>query len=323
MSKSGTGRGRGWLKLEKSSDPPCPGLDEVNKKYPLQQPNPNPPDDSDFSDLIKQFDIFKISDDGIQLNNKIRYICEYWEKIDDVNFSKSIEAVYNACIFNDNLAEKLILVWTFKTESKRFRSASLKLLQDEFENAEFVRKNNEELFFKNVRFLSKFWKNIDAAKVENDSMKGYLEILLKFGSSKDIQLILSVICNHAEVFSKIEKRSENQFDVATALKLLLVDGKDLTRTDKLMLLLSIELIETQYKISPKSLEFYKKHIEQDKLKEILPSLEKMNATYQKAGADLNINSDNCKINSDISNASNGKKNGGRPILGVGARTKKH
>jgi hypothetical protein len=72
---SGAGRGRGWLNLPKSAEPPRPtGLHKptVNNTSPVPQIN------SPYKELIDRMKEINLNDDGIMFNKKMKYVQEYW-----------------------------------------------------------------------------------------------------------------------------------------------------------------------------------------------------------------------------------------------------
>lgn len=87
MSKSGVGRGRGWLKLQKNQQNVSPNT------VPL--PPESLKDESEFSDVSEYKDLISrvkeldVTDDGIKFNQKIRYILENWKQ--DCQTSEEVE----------------------------------------------------------------------------------------------------------------------------------------------------------------------------------------------------------------------------------------
>lgn len=79
---SGSGRGRGWLKLGQNAVPAKPGLDLPKKDLVIEEK-------ANQDDLVELFNLLNFDDDGIAINNKIFHIRnELMKKCPDVNLIK-------------------------------------------------------------------------------------------------------------------------------------------------------------------------------------------------------------------------------------------
>jgi hypothetical protein len=265
---SGAGRGRGWLNLPKSAEPPRPtGLHKptVNNTSPVPQIN------SPYKELIDRMKEINLNDDGIMFNKKMKYVQEYWlqECGNEEEVKVSFEHLYNGCLHDADLASKLVaLVAARSFTTQEIHNCSLRHqfltnLQRDFENSNQLQTTSPLMFRNCVHMIGEFYSKAKLANGEPFNFLAVpflscLELLLNSKSLPDLvlftnQLFLNGVALRSTAPDELSK-------LGIKIRMLLVIEPQLVKDAKLWLLLALDLFSVRFGVLPT--EIYKYYEDQ-------------------------------------------------------------
>ncbi|KAF5297902.1 hypothetical protein FQA39_LY11887 [Lamprigera yunnana] len=331
-SVSGSGRGRGWMKLKDKGDNKCPG-DQDSKKY----------NDCQYSKLISIFEQIDEEDDGILLNQKLKRLYEVWleecTSLEEIN--NSFNVIYSRCLEDCHLATSMVIVMTSCTKvlhDQKIRNLFITALQQNYENRIALRKDSPSAFRNFVRMLGEFYKKIMIReqvmlKVLEAPILKCLKMLVKSEQPADLDLFTNLFLLNGSVFKL--KYPEKMSLLLIQIRHLLIYGNNLTTECKTWLLLALDVGNNNFKLlSNKVNKFY-----EDQLGEKAMARFQAGYTTPKIVTFESKTPDNCQSAVSVLQATppestspveqsnlvcntqpqNERRRIGRPILGVGAR----
>ncbi|XP_044744450.1 uncharacterized protein LOC123306485 [Coccinella septempunctata] len=279
---SGSGRGRAWLRLP-NSVPVRPGPDSISN-------DSLPEDKNSYSDLIENFQILNMDDDGIAINNKIYHIrAEFMVKCPNINLiSEAVEAIHEECLNNESFSKKFILfISSAHFENKQntedqilwrntVRKTFITCLQNDFEERERNREKCPTKFFNGVKLCSSFFHNISKFQskvyptVEKAAILGYLQLLLNYNTPKDISMITHLVCCHSSVIlSLLDDECQPYKELLNKLKLMIISSSSLPESQRFLIFFTYEVLTHRYNLKEDELEFYRSNMSDVDFSEIL------------------------------------------------------
>ncbi|XP_045479013.1 uncharacterized protein LOC123683998 [Harmonia axyridis] len=278
---SGSGRGRGWLRLGPNAVSVRPGLDPISNDPVLEDKN-------GYDDLIKKFEFLNIEDDGITVNNKIYHIRdEFMKKCPTINLIReAMEAIHEECLRNERFSEKFVLFISsahFENKQKSeeqilwrntTRKEFISWLQQDFECSEKRRDEAPSKFYNALKLCSNFFYSIKKFQskgypiLEGIAVMGYINQLLHYRDVKEIKTIIYLACRHSSIILQLMEENSPQFeDFLCKLKLKLIQSSPIPMNN-ILLFFTYELITHRYELTKEELEFYRRNINKDDFSEI-------------------------------------------------------
>ncbi|KAK9880513.1 hypothetical protein WA026_011752 [Henosepilachna vigintioctopunctata] len=285
MLSAGAGRGRGWMKLEKNTEPCRPG-DEF-KKLESSSSHFAVPKKKSYDDLVKQFECLNSDDDGILLNEKLKHIrsvfmnaCETEEEI-----RNAMIAIHQKCVTNGEFMKKFI---SFITSAFFYNMQSSKShmnwktivqkcffdqLQANFEHRDRLRELRPEVFYNNLELHMNFFRRCRIIhpygypSVETAAVSGFLQTLLEYREPSDIKMFFYLICENPEIIISLNDNNE-LLGLLNKLKMCLVCSDNLPPNDRAVLFFSWDLIHKKFELSSEELQFYERLMDKEYFREI-------------------------------------------------------
>ncbi|KAJ3649829.1 hypothetical protein Zmor_021549 [Zophobas morio] len=258
MSSCGVGRGRGWLNLSKSAEPPKPmGL----SKPPMNTPSPAPQLSSEYDELVDRIKELSTNDDGIMFNKKMKYIQSYWTQ--DCTRQKevedSFENLYKACLHDNELAVKLVRLMSARSFISQkihecdLRQQFLQHLQRDFDNSNQLQTTNPVFFRNCVQMIGDFYYK---ARLSNGEPYVFLavpfvaclELLLNSKTLPDLMLLTSQLFLNGSTLKTL--LPEEMAKLGITIRTALVVETQLSKDVKLWLLLALDLFSARFGVLP-------------------------------------------------------------------------
>ncbi|XP_025836599.1 uncharacterized protein LOC108744470 isoform X2 [Agrilus planipennis] len=349
MAASGVGRGRGWLNLNKRSNPIRPG------PIPSSNENQNAEKASLGKDkVLSTLEALDVKDDGILLNQKLKYILECFEQ--ECKTANEVEdkfkLLYQKCLQDSKLATKLVLMVssysfiTTEVHSVKLRNIFIRHIQQDFENSKQLQTTDSDCFRNAIRMLGEFFNKarlVDGSQIKflAAPLLRYFDMLVESAQPEDLELFtVQLFLNGSSIKAEFPQKLS---EIMVKIRVLLTTDTQLTKISKLWLLLALDVESHRFSLLTSDLQkFYQDQLgdkamagfqvsppeSTSPLSDNCSSAQNSSSTSSQVDLDLALAINNTKnfmadsSNNDWSGAnkdSSGSSNIGRPILGVGAR----
>ncbi|KAK4884171.1 hypothetical protein RN001_000442 [Aquatica leii] len=355
-SASGSGRGRGWMKLNNKTEHERPGgtpsnnlVNSVTKLNIDQNEYKKNCDIPQFAKLINIFEQIDAKDDGILLNQKLKHLIKVWREdcksATDIN--KSFTCVYSKCLQDSSFATKLVTVMASRTfisqkiHEIKIRHIFVGSLQQDYENRVSIQQESPAAFRNFVRMLGEFCHKARLAdgsslKLLNKPILDCLEMLVKNAQPADLDLFTTMLYLNGSSFDSAQLEAMSL--LLMQVRQLLVHGTSLTKTCRTWLLLALDVANNRFGILPSDIhKFYEEQLGEKAIAHFqgthnILSIEtsypsKTLDSYQSSVSVLQVTPPESTSPVEQSNIvynncqpqAEGRRIG-RPILGVGARS---
>ncbi|CAG9864054.1 unnamed protein product [Phyllotreta striolata] len=273
MSKSGVGRGRGWMNLQKNQQQHVLPINiHANETPKISLKDVTEFIDIENDELTKRIKELNINDDGIKFNQKIKFILEKWKQDcqtgEDVE--KSFDVLYQECLNDEELASKIVILIasrsfiTQEIHDQNLRLLFLKKLQSDFESCKILNETNPAGFRNYVKMLGEFYSKARLANGQPFSfmvtpLLVCLEMLLESAQLSDLQQFTTQIyLNGSSIKAEC---SDKLNDLINNIRILIIVEKNLSREGRYWLLLALEIAGNKFGALPiEVFKFYQEQI---------------------------------------------------------------
>ncbi|CAH2007181.1 unnamed protein product [Acanthoscelides obtectus] len=275
MSKSGVGRGRGWLNLNKTQSQnavPKVGAATAGQDLTAAEESRYIDASSSYNDLINKIQQLNIKDDGILFNQKIKYVLENWKQDcqNSEQVEKSFDRIYESCLSDPELGTKLVMMIasrsfiTQEVHDQNIRLMFLTRLQNSFEDAKQLQKTNPVIFRNSVHLLGEFYNK---ARLANGQQLQFmatplltnLRMLLDTAQLDDLKLFTTQLyLNGASLKTECP---EVLSEVLNNVRLALIGDKVALKESRLWLLLALDVANNRFGLQPAEIQkFYQEQL---------------------------------------------------------------
>ncbi|XP_025836598.1 uncharacterized protein LOC108744470 isoform X1 [Agrilus planipennis] len=263
MAASGVGRGRGWLNLNKRSNPIRPG------PIPSSNENQNAEKASLGKDkVLSTLEALDVKDDGILLNQKLKYILECFEQ--ECKTANEVEdkfkLLYQKCLQDSKLATKLVLMVssysfiTTEVHSVKLRNIFIRHIQQDFENSKQLQTTDSDCFRNAIRMLGEFFNKarlVDGSQIKflAAPLLRYFDMLVESAQPEDLELFtVQLFLNGSSIKAEFPQKLS---EIMVKIRVLLTTDTQLTKISKLWLLLALDVESHRFSLLTSDLQkFY-------------------------------------------------------------------
>lgn len=344
-SASGSGRGRGWMKLN-NSEVTRPGvvapselensMDKITMYLNLDETS----DCSQYSKLIEAIEQIDTKDDSIILSRKVKQVKKVWLQLckNGNEVSDSFFYVYSKCLSDTSLATKFVAVISLPPFDRVLHEQKLvvllvKCLQYHYDERIALQKDHPEAFRSFVQMMGEFFHK---AKGRSNSIDRLLrepnlvclEMLLTSAQEADLCLFTTLL----NLIASSEPKTVTS--LLTHVRELLIKEANLTTVSKTWLLLTLDLANCRFGLLPNEIhKFYEDKLGENEMSNFQSTHSSLSIeilqpnkafdSYKSSVNVLQVTPESAPLEQTNSQnngqASTDPKRLGRPILGVGVR----